>query len=321
MTTQQPPTKKLKATVMLKQPQPPLILRATTEADHVSSPCTAIFADLIIVGPANMSPIKNGCVVIQNGKILNVIQQMEDEKEYNKWATKDSPYDAYHHSKYYVKVLMPGMWDVHTHFIGATSRTKPMSEQQWNHCFEDRAVKVGRDVSRLGQILNSGFTSVREVGGLGKHLKLLVKEGTCPGPMIYHANVPIHITGGHCDLPSDVPLSCYGSICTVQDADGDGALFGKGSDGTSDCLKSVRRNLRAGADVIKLCCSGGVMSQTSGLPTEPQFSPHEIKVSIQHALKKKTQARSSDLAMLWPERFFKLQNLHFNLSFSLIESK
>jgi imidazolonepropionase-like amidohydrolase len=287
MTTQQPPTKKLKATVMLKQPQPPLILRATTEADHVSSPCTAIFADLIIVGPANMSPIKNGCVVIQNGKILNVIQQMEDEKEYNKWTTKDSPYDAYHHSKYYVKVLMPGMWDVHTHFIGATSRTKPMIEQQWNHCFEDRAVKVGRDVSRLGQILNSGFTSVREVGGLGKHLKLLVKEGTCPGPMIYHANVPIHITGGHCDLPSDVPLSCYGSICTVQDADGDGALFGKGSDGTSDCLKSVRRNLRAGADVIKLCCSGGVMSQTSGLPTEPQFSPHEIKVSIQHALKKK----------------------------------
>jgi len=284
MTTQeQPPTKKLKSTTgVIQAKQPPLLLlKATTEADHKSSPRIEIYAELIILGPANVKPIRNGCVVIENGKIQSIAQIMHDVKSANDELDRKSKNKS--NRCFYTKVLMPGMWDVHTHFIGAKSRSTPTIQNQWNSCFEDRAVKVGRDISKLGQVLNSGFTSVREVGGLGKHLKLLVKEGTAPGPHIYHANVPIHITGGHCDLPSDIPLSCYGSICTVQDADGDGALFGTGSDGTADCLKSVRRNLRAGADVIKLCCSGGVMSQTEGLPTEPQFSPHEIKTMTEEA--------------------------------------
>lgn len=152
----------------------------------------------------------------------------------------------------------------------------------WKWIFEDRAVKVGRDVPRLKKILESGFTSVREVGGLGKHLQALVKEGSIVGPRIYHANSPIHITGGHTDFPADVPMQCFAGLCSIQDVDR-GGIMTPGCDGTVECVKAVRANIRDGASVIKLCCSGGVMTESDGLPTQQQFSAEEVRAMTEEA--------------------------------------
>ena len=243
------------------------------DTDFATSPRTIIYAKHIIHGPASQPPTCRGIVVLQNGLIEYVGTQDDDEaKGYHETNEASTNTKVYH-----VHAVMPGLWDVHSHFFGAISQNTPLYETQWKWIFEDRAIKVGRDVPRCKKILDSGFTSCREVGGLGKHLKQLIQEGSIHGPRIYHANTPIHITGGHCDMPHDVPLTCFGSLCSIADVDKNGGIFTSGVDGPIECCKRVRENIREGASVIKICCSGGVLSNNDGLPTQQQFSSDEIK--------------------------------------------
>ena len=295
-------------------------IKPCSDVEFGSSPLTILFAKYIIHGPATQPPTCDGIVVMKDGIIQYVGKQgtkeaneyiqllaaeatkgkgdeddgadvdVDDDREKKEVAGRDvSTTTTAAASKnetllvYHVHTIMPGMWDVHTHFFGGISRKATLYENQWKWIFEDRAVKVGRDVPRCKRILDSGFTSVREVGGLGKHLKVLIQEGSIYGPRIYHANTPIHITGGHCDFPSDVPLSCVGALCNIIDADENGGILTKGVDGPIDCCKQVRQNIREGASVIKICCSGGVLSNNAGMPTQQQFSGEEIKAMTEEA--------------------------------------
>ena len=281
------------------------IIKPCSDVEFGSSPLTIVFAKYIIHGPATQPPTTDGIVVLQNGIIQYVGKQdTKEAREYIQQAAEAAQADEDGVGKkdgdgvdavddddkkeekplvYHVHTIMPGMWDVHTHFFGGISRKCSLYENQWKWIFEDRAVKVGRDVPRCKTILDSGFTSCREVGGLGKHLKVLIQEGSIYGPRIYHANTPIHITGGHCDFPPDVPLSCVGALCNIIDADENGGILTKGVDGPIDCCKQVRANIREGASVIKICCSGGVMSNNTGMPTQQQFSGEEVKAMTDEA--------------------------------------
>ena len=257
-----------------------------SNASFAKSTCMVIYAKTIIHGLASKEPTSNGVVVIQNG----IIQFVGTEDEYEDSNFVDDDGDDDNNTRLFrnVECCMPGMWDVHCHFMGALSIQTPHYEQQWKDVFEDRAIKVGRDVPRLATILQSGFTSVREVGGNGKYLKVLVEEGSIPGPRIYHADTPIHITGGHCDYPADVPYECFESLSRIQDYSsghdhGGGCIRSAGVDGPIDCMKAVRHRIRAGASVIKICCSGGVMTPDSGLPSQQQFQYDEIAAMTREA--------------------------------------
>ena len=117
--------------------------------------------------------------------------------------------------------------------------------------------RAARCVKHCELALNAGFTSVREVGGMGASLKPLIEEGQVPGPNIYYAGDILSTTGGHGDIHS-WPLTCIHALTL-----GGNASLGLSClcDGVPECLKAVRKQLRTNASHIKICASGGVMSE------------------------------------------------------------
>ncbi len=220
----------------------------------LSRTVTRIEADLLI--PGRGEPIKNGCVVFDHGTIA-FAGSIEDAPN----AAKGAPTVS-------VPVLMPGMWDVHGHFMGI--RTPDIAEVTRTPV----AVMAGRVVRDAERALHAGFTSVREVGGFGVFLSRIVDEGTVPGPHIYGAGSALSVTGGHGDfhslpLPFVLDLSKIAGISVL-------------CDGVPECLKAVRQQLRVGAKAIKVLASGGVMSEVDH-PTHQQFSDEELRAIVEEA--------------------------------------
>jgi imidazolonepropionase-like amidohydrolase len=163
------------------------------------------------------------------------------------------------------------MWDSHTHLMGLAEGIVNL-EALITQVPQVGAVRAARD---LGHALDAGFTSVREVGGYGALLNPAVEEGTVRSPHLYAAGAVISQTGGHGDFHS----------ISAEDADRlSERHFGAPSlaDGPHDCRRVVRRQLRLGARVIKVCASGGVMSQIDH-PIHQQFSAGELAAIVDEA--------------------------------------
>jgi imidazolonepropionase-like amidohydrolase len=130
-------------------------------------------------------------------------------------------------------------------------------------------------VGDLGRYIDGGVTSIREVGGFGVELAPVVAEGSVVGPSIYGAGEVLSTTGGHGDIHS-IPLDIY------EGMSGRSRLIGRLADGPDGCVKAVREQLRRNARVIKICASGGVMSEVDH-PLHQQFSDDELKAIVAEA--------------------------------------
>jgi imidazolonepropionase-like amidohydrolase len=162
--------------------------------------------------------------------------------------------------------VMPGMWECHGHFVGTRSldlTRLPLEPMPL------RAARCARD---LRAALDAGVTSVREVGGFGVYLARAVAEGTLEGPAIYGAGAILSTTGGHGDLHS-YPLDWIRS---------DDSGFTRLADGPDECAKAVREQLRRNAKLIKVCASGGVLSEVDS-PVHQQFTLAELRVIVEVA--------------------------------------
>jgi imidazolonepropionase-like amidohydrolase len=162
--------------------------------------------------------------------------------------------------------VMPGMWDCHGHFLG--SRAFDLARLPQEHT----ALRAARSARDLRNALDAGITSVREVGGLGVHLARAVAEGTLDGPSIYPAGAILSTTGGHGDL------HCYPLSWVSDFSRNDGTL--RLADGPDECMRAVREQLRAGAKVIKVCASGGVLSEVDS-PIHQQFTGAELQAIVE----------------------------------------
>ena len=167
-----------------------------------------------------------------------------------------------------VQTVMPGLWDVHTHFGAATAE-----ELDGIH-FTPRTVLGARAASDLERTLLGGVTSVREVGGIGTDLAPEIDAGRLVGPTLYGAGGTLSPTGGHSDVHS-LPLPVFEAYA---------ASFGASEicDGVPGVLTAVRKNLRRNAKVIKICTSGGVMSEVDHW-SHQQFSDGEIRAIVDEA--------------------------------------
>ena len=165
-------------------------------------------------------------------------------------------------------VVMPGMWDCHGHFLGTRSLDLARLPQ------EPTALRAARSARDLANALNAGITSVREVGGLGVYLARVVNEGVLDGPSIYPAGAILSTTGGHGDL------HCYPLAFVTDFAEQDGTL--RLADGTAECMRAVREQLRRGARLIKVCASGGVLSELDS-PIHQQFTGAELHAIVEVA--------------------------------------
>ena len=164
--------------------------------------------------------------------------------------------------------VMPGMWDCHGHFFG--TRTFDLSRL----LLEPDALRGARCARDLRAALDAGITSVREVGGLGVYLAPAVAEGVLDGPAVYGAGAVLSTTGGHGDLHS-FPLDW------IRDYSGRGGLM-RLADGPDDCARAAREQLRRGARLIKVCASGGVLSELDD-PIHQQFTGSELRAIVEVA--------------------------------------
>jgi imidazolonepropionase-like amidohydrolase len=209
-----------------------------------------IDADVLI--PGRGEPLVDGSVVIDSGVITYV------------GPSSGAPASA----STRVPVAMPGLWECHGHFMGLTT----MDITEITHT--SSAVSAARSVPNLETALQAGFTSVREAGGLGVELAKVVAEGLIPGPSIYAPGSILSTTGGHGDLHS-YPIGWVHELCERQG-------FTWLCDGVPECLKAVRMQLRKGARTIKICASGGVMSEIDH-PVHQQFSDEELRAIVEEA--------------------------------------
>ena len=165
-------------------------------------------------------------------------------------------------------VVMPGLWDCHGHFMGARSLDLNRLPQ------EPPQLRAARSTRDLANALAAGVTSVREVGGLGVYLATAVSEGILDGPSIYAAGAILSTTGGHGDL------HCYPLSFVTDFAHQDGTL--RLADGTAECMRATREQLRRGARLIKVCASGGVLSELDS-PIHQQFTGAELRAIVEVA--------------------------------------
>ncbi len=167
-----------------------------------------------------------------------------------------------------VTTVMPGMWDCHGHFTG--SRTFDLGKLP----LEPVALRAARASIDLRNALDAGITSVREVGGIGVYLARAVDEGVLDGPSIYAAGAILSTTGGHADLHA-YPLHWMEQFARM-----DGMM--RLADGEPECMRAVREQLRRNARVIKVCASGGVLSEVDH-PVHQQFTHGELRVIVEVA--------------------------------------
>lgn len=165
--------------------------------------------------------------------------------------------------------VMPGMWECHGHFIGIYTANIP-------EAFMTRPQLAAMRVTKDAQaVLQSGFTSVREMGGLGAFLGRAIEEGAVEGPNVYGSGSMLSMTAGHGDTHSlDLPAARLLHTHTW----GEDNIV----DGPDECRAGVRRMLRLGAKVIKVHASGGVLSELDD-PHLPQFSKPELEAIVDEA--------------------------------------
>ena len=212
-----------------------------------------IEADVLIPGHGDV--VKNGCVIL-DGPSIAYAGPVEDAPRTPAAATRSVP------------AVMPGLWDCHGHFTGL--QTVDIEEGAGTPV----AVMAARAAYDAARCLQAGFTSVREVGGLGIFLCRAIDEGSIPGPHVYAAGGMISPTGGHGDLHA-FPLDFAREVLHRTQM---GAL----ADGVPECLKAVRSMLRMNARVIKICASGGVASEVDQ-PVHQEFSDDELRAIVEEA--------------------------------------
>ncbi len=213
-----------------------------------------IEADVLI--PGHGDAIKDGCVVF-DGPTITYAGTIE--------GAPNVPRDATTHR---VAAVMPGLWDCHGHLMGL--RTANIEEGARTPV----ATMAARATADAARCLQAGFTSLREVGGLGIFLARAIDEGSIPGPHVYAAGGMISPTAGHGDLHS-YPLDFTHDVLERTQMS---AL----ADGVPECMKAVRSMLRLNARVIKICASGGVASEVDH-PIHQEFSPEELRAIVEEA--------------------------------------
>ncbi|MFU8840269.1 MAG: amidohydrolase family protein [Nitriliruptoraceae bacterium] len=166
------------------------------------------------------------------------------------------------------QTVLPGLWDCHTHLMGLTTMSLGALHEV------PVAVRAARATADLRRALAAGVTSIRDAGGLGVLLGRVVREGSIPGPHCYGAGAILSTTGGHGDL-HDLPLDWMHDLARL-----DGTL--RVCDGVDGVITAVREQLRIGADVIKVCASGGVLSERDH-PIHQQFTDAELAAIVEVA--------------------------------------
>lgn len=168
--------------------------------------------------------------------------------------------------------LLPGYIDAHTHLASDHS-------ENWAQGFYENMLRFPTEQAFHAQrnaqaALMAGVTSARELGApdfVDIGLRNAINAGLVQGPRIIAAGHALGSTGGHCDSVNAPPDR-------IRPA---GPLEGV-CNGAEECRLAVRQQMKFGADVIKICASGGVLSESDPVDV-PQLTPAELEAIIGEA--------------------------------------
>jgi imidazolonepropionase-like amidohydrolase len=181
--------------------------------------------------------------------------------------------------------LLPGFIDAHTHLT-------MMYSDDWKQNTLDGLQKTiaeqALDASANARVtLMAGFTTVRDVGShdyLDVGLRNAIRDGVVPGPRMLVTVHALGSTGGHCDHGGGFRPGLFGRETDPLD----GVI-----NGPDQARYAVRLDHKYGADMIKVCATGGVLSLTDDVDT-PQLTQEELNAIVDeaHALRRKTAAHA-----------------------------
>jgi imidazolonepropionase-like amidohydrolase len=167
------------------------------------------------------------------------------------------------------RTILPGFIDCHVH---GTYRARDMRQ----HLLNSPTYNVLRSINILKETLACGVTTARDLGGADAGFKAAIDEGIIDGPRLLIAIAMISQTGGHGDywVPAGMRIAKRSWLPHAV------------ADGEDEIRRLVRELLMRGADVIKICATGGITSVTDSWD-EPQFTISEIRVAVQEAAAKR----------------------------------
>lgn len=204
------------------------------------------------------APLKNGVVVIEGSAIVFA----GAESEYQTTGS-ETILDAQGGT------ILPGLIDTHVHMMMEYTPVQQRLETPFSFMYYQAA-------EYLKNTLHAGITSVRDALGTDLGVKKAVEDGLIAGPRLQLSINALTITGGHGD-----GYTTSGQTVELLPAGYPGMPEGK-CDGVEEVRKTTREMLRAGADVIKVHATGGVLSATDH-PEFTQFSLEELKVIVEEA--------------------------------------
>jgi len=205
---------------------------------------TLVLSGARIIDGTGGEPVRGRSVVVEGGVITAVVDDAR--------APRGNGLDLAGYT------LLPGFINCHVHlcFGAEADPVRPLRE-------EPLALTAIKALLRARETARAGVTTVRDLGGreyVEIAARRAIQEGLIDGPRILAAGRPVCMTGGH------------------------GHWLGREADGPDDARKAVREQLKAGADVIKIIATGGVM--TPGVePGSPQMTLEEMRAAIEEARK------------------------------------
>jgi len=173
------------------------------------------------------------------------------------------------------ETVLPGFIDAHVHLASHT-----IGDGDWQHA---GLTEMPSQIALLGaahaqQTLEAGFTTVRVVGSANfgdVALRNAINAGWIQGPRIVAAGISFGIRGGHCDGTNGLqPFALGGGR--------DGGVEVGVADGVEEVRNAVRYAVKYGADVIKICATGGVLSLTDSVGVQ-QYTEEETRAIVETA--------------------------------------
>jgi imidazolonepropionase-like amidohydrolase len=255
----------LRGSLLLSAVVGAMLLPASSLAQHAVGNTYVLKAARLFDGKSN-ALVMPGVVVVKDGKIVTAGASAPMPAGAEVIDLGDA-------------TLLPGFIDAHTHLTMMYSDDWKQRElDQLKKPIAERAL----DASVNAKItLMAGITTVRDVGSrdqLDVGLRNAIRNGDVPGPRMLVSVHAIGATGGHCDDTDGFRQGLF-----KETGPGDGVI-----NGPDQARFAVRLAHKYGADVIKTCASGGVLSPTDDVDT-PQLTQEELNALVDeaHALRRK----------------------------------
>ncbi len=218
-------------------------------------PAVVIVAERLIDGTGK-DPVERVAVIIENGRITAAGARSSLAIPAGAEVIEDEDL-----------TLVPGFMDMHVHLAGSGANLV-------NILMRPPSLALLNSVPNCARTLAAGVTTVRDAGHTPVGVRLAAEAGYFPAPRMQLAISLLSQTGGH----GDDLMPCGSRVGLTSDLDVPHGVV----DGVDGMRRKVRQVLHAGADWIKLCTSGGVLSP-GDLPEHAQFSVEEIRVAVEEA--------------------------------------